>query len=72
VTVDLPALTRWRDSLIESRLSGIREVTDQNGEKITYKGDGEMQAALNYAENLIASFNRAMPRTIMFCTSKGL
>lgn len=68
----LQNLIGWRDSLIESRLSGVREVTDQNGEKVTYKSDGEMSDALSYADNQIAQFNRALPKTINFITSKGL
>lgn len=68
----LQNLLAWRDSLVESRLSGVREVTDQNGEKVTYRSDGEMRDALSYADNQIASYNRAMPKTIVFATSKGL
>ena len=68
----LQNLIGWRDSLIESRLSGVREVTDQNGEKVTYKSDSEMSDALSYADNQIAQFNRALPKTIVFSTSKGI
>lgn len=68
----LQNLIGWRDSLIENRLSGVREVTDQNGEKVTYKSDSEMSDALSYADNQITQFNRALPKTINFITSKGL
>lgn len=66
------ALTLWRDSLIESRLNGIREVVDQNGEKLVYKSDAEMANAIAYAEKRIAEFNQAMPKTIKFICSKGI
>jgi hypothetical protein len=60
------------DALIEARLGGIREVVDQNGEKITYKSDTEMSAAIAFAQKQIAAFNQATPKTIVFSTHKGL
>ena len=65
-------LTAWRDSLIESRLNGIREVVDQNGEKLVYKSDAEMANAIAYAEKRIAELNQALPKTINFICSKGI
>jgi hypothetical protein len=63
---------RLRDSLIEARLGGIREVRDQNGETVTYKSDSEMAAALNFAERTIAQLQGQPVKTIVFSTSKGL
>jgi hypothetical protein len=66
-------LERFRDSLIEARLGGVREVRDQNGEAVVYKSDAEMAAALRDVERRIVDFGRsAPPSTIIFATSKGL
>ena len=62
-------LIRFRDALIQARLSGVRSLTDQNGESIEYKSDAQMSAALAYVEKLIAG---QQPHTIVFNTSKGL
>jgi hypothetical protein len=72
VVVSIYSLTAWRDSLIESRLGGVREVRDQNGETVVYKSDSEMASAIAFAEKRIAEFNRAMPKTINFLCSKGI
>jgi hypothetical protein len=72
VVASIANLITWRDSLIKSRLGGVREVVDQNGEKVSYKSDSEMAAAIAYAEKRIAEFNRAMPKTINFTCSKGI
>jgi hypothetical protein len=60
------------DALISARLGGVREVVDQNGEKLTYKSDSEMANAIAFAEKQIAAFNRATPKTIVFSTHKGI
>lgn len=62
-------IAAWRDDLLRARLSGVREVTDQNGERIRYGSDSEMARAIAEAERLLAG--RA-PTTIRFTTSKGL
>jgi hypothetical protein len=72
VDISVQALLKWRDSLIESRLSGTREVRDQNGESVTYKSDSEMASAIAFAEKRIAAFNQAMPKSINFICSKGI
>lgn len=69
----LPDLIAWRDALFKARLSGIREVTDQNGESIRYGTDSEIARALAAADAAIAAAaGRAAPSTIHFKTSKGL
>lgn len=65
-------LTKWRDSLIESRLSGVRRVRDANGEEIEYRSDREYAAAIASADAMIAAATRRPPSTILFKTSKGL
>lgn len=68
----LADLIRWRDKLMEARLSGIRELRDQNGETIIYKGDREMASAIAAADAEIAAASRKQPHTILFKTSKGV
>lgn len=65
-------LVRWRDELIEARLSSIREVQDQNGERIRYGTDAEMARAIAAADRMIADASRRPASTIRFSTSKGL
>ena len=70
---DFLSLQRWRNELIQARLNGVRSVTDQNGERVEYKSDSEMAAALAYAEKLIADYHRPAPiKTIHISSSKGL
>jgi hypothetical protein len=68
----LADIIKWRDALIEARLSGVREVQDQNGERVTYKSDSEMARAIAAAEAAIAAATRRPSSTILFKTSKGL
>lgn len=72
MAASLADLVRWRDSLLEARLQGVRSFTDQNGERVEYKSDSEMRAALAAADAAIAAASRAAPSTIHFRTSKGL
>jgi hypothetical protein len=70
LTVD--QLVAARDALLDARASGVREVRDQNGETITYKGDREMATALAALDREIAqATGRAAPTTLRFRTSKG-
>lgn len=70
LTVD--QLVAARDALLDARASGVREVRDQNGETITYKGDREMATALATLDREIAlATGRAAPTTLRFRTSKG-
>ena len=71
--VALAKLIEWRDGLLEARLSGVRELTDQNGERIRYGSDSEMARAIAAADAAIAAASRSRPvQTIVFSTSKGL
>lgn len=65
-------LTAWRDALVKARLSGVREVRDQNNEAVVYKSDAEMARAIAAAEAAIAAATRRPANTILFRTSKGL
>lgn len=73
MAVALAQLQAWRDRLFESRLSGVREVTDQNGEKVSYRSDSEIASALAAADTAIAAALSGRPaHTILFRSSKGL
>lgn len=72
MALDLQTVIKWRDDLVQARLSGIREVQDQNGERIAYRSDSEMARAIEAAERTIASLKGdRQPRTVIFKTSKG-
>ncbi|RXF69902.1 phage head-tail joining protein [Hansschlegelia zhihuaiae] len=68
----LAKLRAKRDALIEARLEGVRELQDQSGERIVYRSDNEMRAAISDVNRLIQDAERASPSTIRFRTSKGL
>ena len=72
MAVSVVDLQRWRDALFEARMSGVREVQDQNGERIVYRSDSEIAAALAAADRAIADAGNRRPHTVKFVTSKGL
>ena len=66
-------VTAWRDRLIQARMSGVREVQDSDGSRVTYRSDAEMRAAISAANDMIAAASQPQPVTsIRFRTSKGL
>lgn len=67
--VYLTDIARLRDELIKARLSGVREFTDQNGERVRYATDAEMVRAIADADRRLGA---ALPTSIRFSTSKGL
>lgn len=73
MALSISQLTAWRDKLLEARLNGIREFEDQNGERVVYKSDSEMQRALDAAEREIARLSGQLtPKTLYFKSSKGV
>ncbi|KTQ95129.1 hypothetical protein NS226_13145 [Aureimonas ureilytica] len=72
IPIERERLLRWRDELVEARLSGVREIQDQNGERIRYASDAEMARAIAAADRMIADATRRPASTIRFATSKGL
>lgn len=73
MAASLPDLIALRDALFKARLSGVREVQDSNGERIVYRSDAEMSAALIAADRAIQAAQSPGSRsTIKFSTSKGL
>lgn len=58
---------------LESRLaSGIRELVDQNGERVSYASGRELSAALAVARQQLAALDRPPINSIRFVTSKGI
>jgi len=73
MALSLTNLQRWRDGLVAARFKGIREVQDQNGERVAFKSDSEMAKAIASADRMIAELQgNAPPSTILFRTSKGI
>lgn len=72
MALTLRELKQFRQQLFELRLKGVREIEDQNGERIVYKSDSEMANAIRAVDLEIASFAQRLPHTITFKTSKGL
>lgn len=70
--VDVDHLKRLHAALVEARFQGVRRVRDQNGEELSYRSDSELAAAIADLERRIAAARRALPRQVVFLTSKGL
>jgi hypothetical protein len=71
MALDSTALALLRDALIRARANGLREVEDQNGERIAYKSDREMAAALADVEARIAATQSGtVTNVIRFYNSK--
>jgi hypothetical protein len=69
----LADLQKWRETLFEARMNGVRSFRDQNGEEVTYSSDREMAAALAAVDREIQTITGGRPPSaIIFRTSKGL
>ncbi|MDP3493008.1 MAG: hypothetical protein Q8R82_07825 [Hyphomonadaceae bacterium] len=67
----LTELESLRAALVRARLNGVREITDQNGESVTYKSDREMAGALASVESEIARLQSTTIKQVRFRTTKG-
>jgi hypothetical protein len=74
MAVSVSTLTTWRDRLQESVVSGVLEVQDQNGERVRYRSQAELQQALASVNRMILAVTLgSQPVTeIRFRTSKGI
>ena len=72
MALTLLELTTARDDLLRARAQGVRRYTDQNGESVEYKSDGEMARALAALDSAIAAATARPPSVYRFNTSKGL
>lgn len=73
VPFDLPLseLLELRNKLIRARASDVREIQDQNGERISFKSDRELSSALAHIEARISAARSGASNVIKFKTSKG-
>ncbi|MEO9132429.1 MAG: hypothetical protein ABI240_14630 [Sphingomonas sp.] len=60
----LADLQKWRDTLFEARMNGVRSFADQNGERVEYSSDREMAAAIAACDRELAGMRR--PHTVVF------
>ena len=67
----LADLNGFRERLVRALASDVRELQDQNGERVVYRSIAEIRSALAAIEGEITRASRT-PSTIHFRTSKGL
>ena len=68
---DLTTLTAWRDKLEENRAKGLLTV-ESDGDRVTYKSDADMAAALASLNAQIAQLSGTRITDIRIESSKGL
>lgn len=68
----VPSLREYRERLQDARFSGVQSITDQNGEKIVYRTQGEIERAIAAIDAEIATLTRGRHALIRLQTSKGL
>jgi hypothetical protein len=66
-----PELEAMRDELLKARARGLRSVQN-NGERVEYKTDAEMMAAISDLEARILRASSPRPGAVLFSSSKGL
>lgn len=69
---DVTQLRAHREKLQEARFTGIRSLTDQNGEQIHYRSDAEIARAIAAIDSEIAQLQRGRAALIRLQTSKGV
>lgn len=69
---DITALRRFRDDLQGARFSGVQSLTDQNGERIVYRSQAEIERAIAAIDSEIAALTRRRSSLIHLHPSKGL
>lgn len=69
---DVTKLRDYREKLQDARFTGVRQITDQNGESITYRSDAEIARAIAAIDSEIALLQRGRNALIRLQTSKGL
>lgn len=67
----LADLQAFRQRLVRALASDVRELQDQNGERVVYRSVAEIRSALAAIESEIARAT-GKPQVILFKTSKGL
>ena len=65
-------LREYRDKLQDARFSGVQSITDQNGEKLVYRTQAEIERAIAALDSEIAQLQRGRMALIRLQTSKGV
>lgn len=65
-------LRDFRDKLQDARFSGVQSFTDQNGEKLVYRTQAEIERAIAALDSEIAQLQRGRMALIRLQTTKGL
>lgn len=71
MAVSATELDALRDELIKARAKGVRSV-QMGDERLEYRSDAEMAAAIADLDARIRSASRARPSTVRFSSSKGM
>lgn len=65
-------LRQHRDRLQDARFSGVRSVTDSNGDAVVYRSQSEIERAIAAIDSEIQQLQRGRTALIRLQTSKGL
>ena len=65
-------LQEYRDQLQDARFSGVQSITDQNGERLVYRSQAEIERAIAALDSEIAQLQRGRMALIRLQTSKGV
>ncbi|RNF33715.1 phage head-tail joining protein [Paracoccus methylarcula] len=68
----LAELQAYRERLLETRYSGIRSLTDQNGEQVHYRSQSEIERAIAALDAEIAALTSGRSNRIKPIMTKGL
>lgn len=70
MAIDTEELSQMRDALIRARAKGVRTL-QINGERVEYKTDAEMSAAINDLDARIRRASGGRLAAVRFNSSKG-
>lgn len=65
-------LQEYREQLQDARFSGVQSITDQNGERLVYRSQAEIERAIAALDSEIAQLQRGRMALIRLQTSKGV
>lgn len=71
MAIEATELEALRDALIRARAKGARSL-QLGSERVEYRSDAEMAAAISDLEARIARASKPRPATVNFSSSKGL
>ena len=66
-------LHQFREQLQDARFSGVQSITDQNGERVVYRTQAEIERAIAALDVELAALQNARKPSILYLsTSKGV